>query len=233
VDVVAATGVAVTAPLAASMARAGASTARVAPLVSCLVAGAPAPAPGTVSSAASTALGEGGEGSHLSGGARPPSLSSSFSSPDDDYSSVPGEESPCCSRSQNSSLLPSRRSRRRMLRSLLRAACSCSHCCAAHARARARGVGGSDCAAFTALICREQVKLQDMPTSRVPAEQGRRESTHQRADREHGEHPEGCVVVPDGPEVDGVPRPGGRLLPRSSCISKMRSGLSIRGTIRR
>jgi hypothetical protein len=89
-DVVAATGVATAAPPAVSVARAGTSTARVAFLVDGLAAGAPAPAPGTVSSVASAALGEGGEGCHLSGGARPPSLSSS-SSPDEEYSSVPGE----------------------------------------------------------------------------------------------------------------------------------------------
>jgi hypothetical protein len=57
---------------------------------------------GAVSSAASAALGKGGEGSHLSGRARPPSLSSS-SSPDDESSDVAKGESPCCSRSRNSS----------------------------------------------------------------------------------------------------------------------------------
>jgi hypothetical protein len=109
--------------------------------------------PGAVSSAASTAVGEGGEGSHLSGEARPPSLSSS-SSPDDEYSEVVGEESPSCSRSRHSSLLCSRRSRRRFPFSFLCAARSCSHRCAARMRARARGVGGSDRAAFTAMNCR-------------------------------------------------------------------------------
>jgi hypothetical protein len=59
------------------------SAAHVASLVGCLVADAPAPAPGAVSSAASVALGEGGAGSHLSGRARPPSLSSSSSSDDE------------------------------------------------------------------------------------------------------------------------------------------------------
>jgi hypothetical protein len=203
--VVAATGVTAAAPPAIS-------AARVASLVGCLAAGALAPASGAVSSAASAALGEGGEGSHLSGGARPPSLSSS--SPDDEYSSVPGEESPCCSRSQNSSLLRSRRSRCRMLRSLLRAARSCCCRCATRARARARGVGRSDRVAFTALICKEQAKLQDTLTSCEPAEQGGRKSTHQRADWEHGECLEGHVVIPTGPKVDGAPRPCGRILPR-------------------
>jgi hypothetical protein len=111
VDVVAAAGVATASPPVVPAARAGASAARVASLVGCLEVGTPAPAPGAVSSAASAALGEGGEGSHLSGRVCPPSLSTSSSS-DDEYSEVAGEESPYCSRSRNSSLLCSQRSRR-------------------------------------------------------------------------------------------------------------------------
>jgi hypothetical protein len=156
-DVVVAVGVATASLPVIPAARAGASAARVTSLVGCLVAGAPTPAPGTVPSAASAALGEGGEGSHLLGGARPPSLSSS-SSFDDEYSEVAREESPCCSRSRNSSFLCSRCSRHRILFSFLRAARSCSCRCAA--RAWARGVGGSDRAAFTAITCRERVKLR-------------------------------------------------------------------------
>jgi hypothetical protein len=151
-DVVATAGVATASPPVVPAARAGASAARVASLVGCLAAGAPAPAPGAVSCAAFVALGEGGEGSHLSGRARPPSLSSSSSS-DDEYSEVTGEESPSCSRSRNSSLLCSWRSRRRILFSFLCAARSCSRRYAA--RAGARGVGGSDRAAFTIMSCRE------------------------------------------------------------------------------
>jgi hypothetical protein len=64
----------------ASAVRAGTSAVRAASLTSRLVTDATAPAPGDISSAASTALGEGGAGSHLSGRARPPSLSSSSSS---------------------------------------------------------------------------------------------------------------------------------------------------------
>jgi hypothetical protein len=153
-DVVSAAGVAATAPPVVPAARAGASTMRVASLVGCLAAGAPTPAPGAVSSAASTALGEGGEGSHLSGRGRPPSLSSSSSSSDDEYSEVAGEESPSYSRSRNSSLLCSRRSRRRILFSFLRAARSYSRCYAACARSGSRR-GGSDRAAFTVTSCRE------------------------------------------------------------------------------
>jgi hypothetical protein len=70
-DVVATAGAVAAAPPAVSTARASASAARVASLVNCLVAGAPAPAPSITSSAASAALGEGAEGCHLSGGARP------------------------------------------------------------------------------------------------------------------------------------------------------------------
>jgi hypothetical protein len=95
----------------------------------------------------------GGAGSHLSGRAHPPSLPSSSS--DDEYSEVAGEESPFCSRSWNSSLLCSQRSQRRILFSSLRAARSCSRRCAAHARARAWGMGGSDRVAFTVTHCRE------------------------------------------------------------------------------
>jgi hypothetical protein len=132
-DVVAAAGVATASPRVIPATRAGASVARVACLIGCLAAGAPAPALGAVSSAASAALGEGGEGSHLSGRVCPPSLSSSSSS-DNEYSEVAGEESPSFSRSRNSSLLCSQRSRRRIRFSFLRAARSCSRRCAAHAR---------------------------------------------------------------------------------------------------
>jgi hypothetical protein len=131
------------------VARAGTSTACSASSIDRLAADASAPAPGACSSAASAALGEGGAGSQLSGGACSPSLSSSSSSPDDEYSDVSGGESPCFSHSWNSSLLCSWRSRRRILRSFLRAARSCSRRCAARARARARGVCGSNRAPFT------------------------------------------------------------------------------------
>jgi hypothetical protein len=138
-----------------SVARAGASAARAASVVDCLVAGASASAPGDGSPATSAGSGDGGAGSHLSGRTCPlsSSSSSSSSSSDDEYSSVPGEESPCCSHSRNSSLLCSRRSRRRALRSLLRYTRSRSRRCAAHASARDRGVGGSDRVAFTRTIC--------------------------------------------------------------------------------
>jgi hypothetical protein len=87
-DAVAAAGVAATALPDASTVRAGASAARTAPSVGRLAVGTSAPAPGACSSAASTALGEGSAGSHLSEGACPLSLSSSSPSPDDEYSEV-------------------------------------------------------------------------------------------------------------------------------------------------
>jgi hypothetical protein len=134
----------------ASAACAGASATRAAPSVDRLVAGASAPAPGACSSATSAALGEGGAGSHLSGGL-PLSLSSSSPSPDDEYYEVTEGESPCCSRIRYSLSRCSRRSCRRILRSFLRAARPCSGHCATHARAR--GVGGSDRTTFTATLC--------------------------------------------------------------------------------
>jgi hypothetical protein len=137
--------------------RAGTSAARAASAVDRLAAGAPTPAPAVDSLVTGVGSGDGGAGSHLLGRTCPLSSSSSSSS-DDEYSSVPGEESPCCSHSQNSSLLRSRRSRRRAFLSLLRSTRSCSHRCAARASARDRGVGGSDRAAFTRTICRDQAK---------------------------------------------------------------------------
>jgi hypothetical protein len=62
-----------------------------------------------------------------------------------------------------------------------------------------------------------QRNKRNFKTCRRPANQqnkGRRESTHRRADGEHGECPKGHVVVPAGPEVDGAPCLGGRVLPR-------------------
>jgi hypothetical protein len=77
----------------ASATRTSTSAARAASSVDRPAAGASAPTPGACSSAASAALGAGGAGSHLSGGARPPSLSSS-SSPDDESSKVAGGKVP-------------------------------------------------------------------------------------------------------------------------------------------
>jgi hypothetical protein len=55
----------------ASAARAGTSAARAAPIVDCLAAGAFAPTPGDASLAAGAGSGDGGVGSHLSGGPAP------------------------------------------------------------------------------------------------------------------------------------------------------------------
>jgi hypothetical protein len=84
----------------------------------------------------------------------PPSLSSSSS--DDEFADASGGESPYCLRSRYSSLYYSRRSRRLSLFSFARAARSCSRHCVARPVARARGVGGSDRAAFTVTICGQE-----------------------------------------------------------------------------
>jgi hypothetical protein len=92
----------------------------------------------------------------------------------------------------------------------------------------------------------EASKHADVPKTSRTRKEGK--FTHQLADWEHGERPQGRVVATPRPEVDGAPRPGGRVVPReevrqqpdsanamgfaSSSISKMRSRLSIRGTIR-
>jgi hypothetical protein len=107
--------------------------ARAASLMGFLATDAPSSTLGAVSSATSTALGEGSAGSHLSGRAHPPSLSFSSSSSDGEYSEVAAEKSPCCSRRWNSSLFCPRCSRHRILFSFLRVARSCSRCCAARA----------------------------------------------------------------------------------------------------
>jgi hypothetical protein len=73
---------------------------------------------------------------------------------------------PLLLRSQNSSSHCSRRSRRRILFSFLCTALSCSCRCAARVRAWARGVGGSDCAASTAITCKGRVKLRVTTTPR-------------------------------------------------------------------
>jgi hypothetical protein len=101
------------------------------------------------------------------GRARPLSLSSSSSSSSDcEYSEVIRGESPCCSRSRNSSLLCSRCSRRRILFSFLRAARSCSRRYAARTLARARGEGRSDRAASTVTNCRGGANGQTSPVRR-------------------------------------------------------------------
>jgi hypothetical protein len=68
-------------------------------------AGGSTPASGTNSTAAPSARGDGGTGSHLSEMARPPSLSSSSS--DNDLDNTGGGESPCCCdrTAQNNSVL--------------------------------------------------------------------------------------------------------------------------------
>jgi hypothetical protein len=141
------------APVAAAAALPDTFAARAASSTDRLVAGASAPTTGACSSAAFAAFGDGDGGFHLSGGARPQSLSSSDDDDDDEFSGVAGGESPCCSRSRYSSSRCSRCSRRRILLSFRRAARSCSRRCTAQAAARALGVGESDCAASMVTLC--------------------------------------------------------------------------------
>jgi hypothetical protein len=96
------------APVITAVALAGAPAALTISSTDRLVAGASA---GACSIAASAARGDGGRGFHLSGG-HPPSLSSSYSSDDDEFSGVAEGESPCCSCNRYSSFSYSRRSHR-------------------------------------------------------------------------------------------------------------------------
>jgi hypothetical protein len=213
-DVVAATGVAAAAPPAVSVARAGASAARVASLVGYLATGVPAPARGAVSSAASAARGEGVKAPSSRGepGPRrfpPPPRRPTTSTPrsrgrrapaarvaETPHSSIPGAPAAGCSAPSCAPPAP-----------------------ALPAAPRARMLGLGAWAGRTAqrswpLSAKNR---QGLKTHRYPANRqnkGRRKYTHQWADREHGKHPEGRVVALGSPEVDGASRPCGRVLPR-------------------
>jgi hypothetical protein len=138
----------------ASAARAGASVMRAASLVDRLAAGTSAPAPGTCPSAASAALGEGAQAPTSQGGL-PLSLSSS--SPPPTMSTPRSPEGRVPAAHATDILRPSVPG--------APAAGSFAPSCALltpapvaapHARARARGVGGSDRAVFTATLCWEE-----------------------------------------------------------------------------
>jgi hypothetical protein len=160
--VVAAADVATAAPPVISAARAGTSAARVASLVGCLAAGAPAPSPGAVSSAASAALGEGAKAPPLGEGLSPIALlllvrrrvlrsrrgGESLLLMQLELLVVPFPVLP----SSDPFLLLARRP---LLFPPLR-----------RARARARGVGRSDRAAFTVTSCRGGAKGQTSPARR-------------------------------------------------------------------
>jgi hypothetical protein len=148
---VVAAGIATTALPDASAVRIGASATRAASSVDRLAAGAPGPAPGTCSSAASAALCEGGAGSHLSWGPTPrrflpflPLLTTSTPR-------SPGERAPAA----RAASIP-----RPAAPSAPAAGSSAPSCAqptlalaaAPRVRARARGVVRSDRAAFTATL---------------------------------------------------------------------------------
>jgi hypothetical protein len=138
--------------VAAAVAPLDASASRAASSVDRSATGAPAHAPGACSSTASAALGEGGAGSHLSGGPAPrhfplPLLPLTTSTP-----TSPGERVPAARAAGTLHLsapsAPGAGSRAPS--SVSRAPVSAA---APRARARAWGVGGSDHAAFTATPC--------------------------------------------------------------------------------
>jgi hypothetical protein len=79
---------------------------------------------------------------------------------DDEFVGASRGESPCCSCSRYSSLYCSRCSHRLSLFSFARAAHSCSCRYAARLTVRARGVGGSDHAAFTVTLCWQESSKQ-------------------------------------------------------------------------
>jgi hypothetical protein len=73
-------------------------------------------------------------------------------------------------------------------------------------------MGGSDSAAFTATLCWEggNVRVTAAYGGRI-REKGE-EPTHQRTVGKHKERPEVVVAILDSLEVDGAPRPRGRVL---------------------
>jgi hypothetical protein len=109
-----------------STARSSTSAARAASLLDYLVMGAPAPAPGAVSSAASTALGEGAQ-APTSRGELVPRLSPPLPRPTTSTPKSPGRESLLLVQTEL-----------RILFFFLRVAHSCSRRCAVHARSGSR-----------------------------------------------------------------------------------------------
>jgi hypothetical protein len=222
----------------------------VASLVSCLAAGTPAPASGTVSSAASAALGEGGEGSHLSGEPGPhrfpppPRPRLTTSTPRSQARRAPAARAAGTPRS----FAPGAPA----------AGCSAPSCgppapapaAALRARARDRGVGGSDRAAFTTLIYKTgeadeaskhanisrtgrtrkgETPLTSGPTGSMANAQ--RTASSLRAALRSMARRARVATYSHGKRSGSSRDYASATGSASSCISKMRSSLSIRGTI--
>jgi hypothetical protein len=124
-----------------------------------LVVGAPAPAPGACSSAASAALGDGDAGSHLSGGPAPHHSLPLLPFPMTSTPRSPGERVPtaCAAGTPHPSVpgAPAAGSFAPSYASLAHAPTAALRACA-----RARGVGGSDRTAFTTTLCWEERSIR-------------------------------------------------------------------------
>jgi hypothetical protein len=203
----------------ASAACAGASATRAAPSVDRLVAGASAPAPGACSSATSAALGEGGAGSHLSGGPAPVAFFLFSLSRRRVLRGHRGREplllaQPVFLVPLFPALLPPEPSlllacRPPLLRSL-------RHARAGSGRGR---VGPHDVHGHPLL---GRAKCQNCSgASRRNKRKG--EPTHQRGVRKHNRRPKVVVAVRDGLKADGVPRPRGRILQGEAVVQQPRA----------
>jgi hypothetical protein len=136
----------------ASVVCAGASATRVAPSVDRLVAGASAPTPGACSSAASAAFSEGGAGSHLSGGAAPYRFLPLLPLPMTITPRSPGDRAPAARAAGiPHPTIPGAPAAGSFAPSCMPPALAPT--ATPHACVRARGVGRSDRAVFTATLC--------------------------------------------------------------------------------
>jgi hypothetical protein len=206
----------------ASAARAGTSAAHAASSVDRLAAGTPTSAPGARSSAASVALGEGGAGSHLSGGPAPCRFLPPLPLPTTSTPTSPREKVPAA----HATGIP-----RPFVPGAPTAGSSTpsytppapAPAAAPRARARARGVDGSDRAAFTVTLCWEERNVRVAATRGGRVKVKGEEPTHWRGVGKHNERPGAVVAVPYSLEADGAPRPRGRVLQGEAVVYQPRA----------
>jgi hypothetical protein len=207
-------------------------------------AGISAPATGARSLATSVTLGDEGGRLHLSGELPPLLSSSSSSSDDDEFSGVARGKSPWCSCSRYSSSRCSPRSRHRILLSFL---CAARSCPVATRRGRQLGLGVwvGQTARHPRLPSANDIRQVHASTSRGAERKGK--PTYRWGIGKHDERPKVVAVRRHGPKINRAPRPCRCVLlgkhscisrehanavgSASSVISKMRSSLSMRGTI--